>query len=243
MSSRRAPTGCLRRAVSLGRSGTDRRVERSARIGRLPDRHRVARQPRELARCRPLHSVERVRAHRRHPGVRLISLQKQSGRRADRSSAVWRPDRARHGRVRQERRRAAGDGRRLANLDMVVTSNSMMAHLAGALGRPTFVALRRVPDWRWLLDRDDSPFYPTARLFRQKTEGDWASGIRADRRCGPGVAGSHGNDLSAARADVRPPSATPAPRAARPRCPRSTSARRSPGAGAPHPGCPASPRD
>lgn len=61
----------------------------------------------------------------------------------------------------------------LANLDLIVTSDSMMAHLAGALARPTFVALRRVPDWRWLLDRDDSPFYPTARLFRQESEGDW----------------------------------------------------------------------
>jgi hypothetical protein len=36
------------------------------------------------------------------------------------------------------------------------------------------VALRRIPDWRWLLDRDDSPFYPTVRLFRQSTEGDWS---------------------------------------------------------------------
>jgi hypothetical protein len=55
----------------------------------------------------------------------------------------------------------------------VVTSDSMIAHLAGALGRPTFIALRRIPDWRWQLEREDSPFYPTARLFRQQTEGDW----------------------------------------------------------------------
>jgi hypothetical protein len=50
----------------------------------------------------------------------------------------------------------------------------MLAHLAGALGRPTLVALRRIPDWRWLLDREDSPWYPTARLFRQPKADDWA---------------------------------------------------------------------
>ena len=61
----------------------------------------------------------------------------------------------------------------IANLDLIVASDSMNAHLAGALGRPTFVALRQIPDWRWLLGRDDSPWYPTARLFRQVTDGDW----------------------------------------------------------------------
>ncbi len=62
----------------------------------------------------------------------------------------------------------------MKNLDLVVTSDTMLAHLAGALACPTFVALRQVPDWRWLLDRDDSPWYPTMRLFRQTAEGDWA---------------------------------------------------------------------
>ena len=57
--------------------------------------------------------------------------------------------------------------------DLIVASDSMNAHLAGALGRPTCVALRRVPDWRWLLGRDDCPWYPSMRLFRQKTPGDW----------------------------------------------------------------------
>jgi tetratricopeptide (TPR) repeat protein len=63
----------------------------------------------------------------------------------------------------------------IANLDLIVASDSMIAHLAGALGRPAFVALRQVPDWRWLLGRDDCPWYPTARLFRQTTDGDWQS--------------------------------------------------------------------
>jgi tetratricopeptide (TPR) repeat protein len=61
----------------------------------------------------------------------------------------------------------------VASLDLVVASDSMNAHLAGALGKSTYVALRRVPDWRWLLGRDDCPWYPTVRLFRQTTEGDW----------------------------------------------------------------------
>jgi tetratricopeptide (TPR) repeat protein len=59
-------------------------------------------------------------------------------------------------------------------LDLVITSDTSIAHLAGALGRPTWVALKRVPDWRWLLDRGDSPWYPTMRLFRQNRPGDWA---------------------------------------------------------------------
>jgi tetratricopeptide (TPR) repeat protein len=59
-------------------------------------------------------------------------------------------------------------------LDLVITCDTSVAHLAGALGRPTFLLLKKVPDWRWLLDREDTPWYPTMRLFRQRTRGDWA---------------------------------------------------------------------
>ncbi len=59
-------------------------------------------------------------------------------------------------------------------LDLVITCDTSVAHLAGALGRPTFLVLKKVPDWRWLLDREDTPWYPTMRLFRQRTRGDWA---------------------------------------------------------------------
>ena len=58
--------------------------------------------------------------------------------------------------------------------DLVFTTDTSIAHLAGALGRPVFVALRHIPEWRWLLGRDDSPWYPTMRLFRQTAPGDWA---------------------------------------------------------------------
>jgi tetratricopeptide (TPR) repeat protein len=61
----------------------------------------------------------------------------------------------------------------MMGLDLVITSDTSMAHLAGALGRPTWVALPFAADWRWLLGRTDSPWYPTMRLFRQDAWGDW----------------------------------------------------------------------
>ena len=63
----------------------------------------------------------------------------------------------------------------MQSLDLVITLDSAIAHLAGALGRPVWVALKHVPDWRWFLERNDSPWYPGMRLFRQKAEGDWTS--------------------------------------------------------------------
>lgn len=63
----------------------------------------------------------------------------------------------------------------MANLDLVVSSCTGPAHLAGALGVPLWLALPLSADWRWMADRDDSPWYPTARLFRQPTPGDWRS--------------------------------------------------------------------
>ena len=62
----------------------------------------------------------------------------------------------------------------MMHLDLIVTSDTSIAHLAGALGRPVWVALKKVPEWRWLTDREDSPWYPTMRLFRQTTAGDWS---------------------------------------------------------------------
>jgi tetratricopeptide (TPR) repeat protein len=61
----------------------------------------------------------------------------------------------------------------VAQLDLVITVDTSIAHLAGALGKPVWVLLPFVPEWRWLTGRDDSPWYPTARLFRQEIAGEW----------------------------------------------------------------------
>ena len=61
----------------------------------------------------------------------------------------------------------------ISGLDLVITVDTAVCHLAGALGKPVWVLVPFVPDWRWMLGRDDSPWYPTMRLFRQKTRGDW----------------------------------------------------------------------
>jgi tetratricopeptide (TPR) repeat protein len=65
----------------------------------------------------------------------------------------------------------------ISHLDLVISVDTAIAHLAGALGKPVWILLTHVPDWRWLLDRDDSPWYPTARLFRQSETREWNSVI------------------------------------------------------------------
>jgi tetratricopeptide (TPR) repeat protein len=62
----------------------------------------------------------------------------------------------------------------MSQLDLIVTCDTSIAHLAGALARPTWVALKKEAEWRWLRDRDDSPWYPSLRLFRQRQRGEWS---------------------------------------------------------------------
>jgi len=107
------------------------------------------------------------------PDVRLISLQK--GRGTEEIAAVDFADRIE---TLGESFDASGGAfldtaAVMMNLDLIVTPCNSIAHLAGALGCPTFVALMHVPEWRWLLNRDDSPWYPATRLFRQSNAGDW----------------------------------------------------------------------
>ena len=70
----------------------------------------------------------------------------------------------------------------VALMDMVISVDTSVAHLAGALGKAVWVLLPLCPDWRWLIDRDDSPWYPTARLFRQPRIGDWDSVVERLRQ-------------------------------------------------------------
>jgi hypothetical protein len=65
----------------------------------------------------------------------------------------------------------------ISNLDLIISVDTSVVHLAGALAKPVWVMLPFIPDWRWLLDRDDSPWYPTARLFRQDDSRSWGSVI------------------------------------------------------------------
>ena len=61
----------------------------------------------------------------------------------------------------------------LRGMDLLITVDTAIAHLAGALGVPTLLLVSYLPDWRWLLGRPDSPWYPAFRIFRQPTTGDW----------------------------------------------------------------------
>jgi hypothetical protein len=72
--------------------------------------------------------------------------------------------------------------RNLMTVDLVITVDTMMAHLAGAMGRPVWTLLPYRCDWRWMIERQDSPWYPTMRLFRQKRPGDWRPVIQRVER-------------------------------------------------------------
>ncbi len=67
-------------------------------------------------------------------------------------------------------------------LDLVISVDTGVAHLAGALGRPVWILLPFIGEWRWLNDRDDSPWYPSARLFRQPKTDDWESMVARVQR-------------------------------------------------------------
>jgi len=63
----------------------------------------------------------------------------------------------------------------IASLDLVITTDTCIAHLAGAMARPAWILLPHLADWRWMEQIETTPWYPTARLFRQSRQGDWSS--------------------------------------------------------------------
>jgi tetratricopeptide (TPR) repeat protein len=103
------------------------------------------------------------------PGVQLVSLQKGSGVEQLQEAAGRFPVTEAGSRLDDFMDTAA----LIMNLDLVVGCDTAVVHLAGALGATVWVAVCCFPDWRWLLDRDDCPWYPTMRLFRQRKPGDW----------------------------------------------------------------------
>ena len=65
----------------------------------------------------------------------------------------------------------------IQNLDLVISVDTSIAHISGSMGKPTWVLLEKIPDFRWMLDRKDSPWYPAIKLFRQQNQGDWQTVI------------------------------------------------------------------
>jgi tetratricopeptide (TPR) repeat protein len=112
------------------------------------------------------------------PGVRLINLQKNAGAEQLENLPAG---------MRIENFAGFDDGRGafldsaaiMENCDLVISCDTALAHLAGALGVPNWIALKYVPEWRWFLGRSDTPWYPNTRLFRQAAPGDWDSVFRA----------------------------------------------------------------
>jgi tetratricopeptide (TPR) repeat protein len=107
------------------------------------------------------------------PGVQLISLQRLEGQ-EDLKAAGGRLPIIDLGEFDTEHGAFMDTAAIMKNVDLVISSDTAVPHLAGALGIPVWIALPFVSDWRWLLKRSDSPWYPTMRLFRQKSAGDWA---------------------------------------------------------------------
>lgn len=108
------------------------------------------------------------------PGVEFISLQKGPAA----SEAATPPPRMRLNDISPDLHDFADTAAAIQNLDLVICVDTAVGHLAGALGKPVWVLLAFSPDWRWMLDRSDTPWNPTMRLFRQPARGDWQSVLK-----------------------------------------------------------------
>ena len=128
--------------------------------------------------------LERFAALLSVPGLDFVSLQKEV---SETQSAILRD----HGvaQLGQDFDDFADTAAVMAMLDLVITVDTSVAHLAGAMGKATGLLVPFAPDFRWMLDRTDSPWYPTMRLFRQSAIGDWDAPLARIRSELAGVAG------------------------------------------------------
>jgi hypothetical protein len=109
------------------------------------------------------------------PGVRLISLQKGDG--IEQLDAL--PEGMQVESLGENFPQDFSDtAAAMEAMDLIISCDTSVAHLAGALGRPAWVALRHAADWRWLAERKDSPWYPQMQLFRQPNRGNWTAVFR-----------------------------------------------------------------
>ncbi len=104
-------------------------------------------------------------------GVRLYGLQKgQAAGQVERLSEIMTIEN-----LSEDLEDFADTAGAIENLDLVISVDTAAAHLAGAMGKPVWILLPFAPDWRWMLEQTDSPWYPTMRLFRQEKWGDWST--------------------------------------------------------------------
>jgi len=132
----------------------------------------------------------------KHPGIEFYSLQKGQAAEAELAAAQtegWSGPEMRDFSALLED--FADTAALVANLDLVITVDTSMAHLTGALGKPVWILNRFDSCWRWLLDRSDTPWYPSARLYRQERVGDWESVLHRVRTDLVGQALAGGRDL------------------------------------------------
>src|SRR5262249_24840404 len=115
------------------------------------------------------------------PGIRFVSLQKELNEDERGFSEA--------GALLHVGADLKGTAEIIAALDLVISVDTVLAHLAGAMGRPLWVLLSPASYWIWFVDREDSPWYPTARLFRQSQAGSWEAVARQAARELAGFAG------------------------------------------------------
>jgi len=163
-----APIPYLRAEEGLGRRWAERLGDRGFRIGISWQGSPNIKA--DTARSVPLRCFAPLA---RIAGVRLVSLQKSSGAEELAGSSIPFPVESLGEDFDAGPDAFIGTAAVMADLDLVITCDTSIAHLAGALGKPVWVALKSVPDWRWLLEREDTHWYTTMRLFRQQRRGAW----------------------------------------------------------------------